>query len=340
MTALKAHEVERFLQAPDLKAGIFLAYGPDAGLVREVAARALQFYSGNPPDPMAHTILDAQELDADPSRLAVEAKTSSLFGGKRTIRIRGTSKNLTASLSALLSDMPDALVSVEAGNLKPADALRKLAESSKFARALPCYADNEKALTELIRKTFADASIQYTPEVIAALRDLLGNDREVTRRELEKLVLFATESRTLTLDDILTLCGDNSSQAVDAIIDAVGGGHAAKFDEAYQGAANSGTDPQRILAIAMMHFASLRRLRALVDAGTSAKDVLNGARPRPHFSRMPTMERQLRLWTDDALSFACSRIYSAILDSRKNANLSASITQRALLSICVTASHK
>ena len=36
MTALKAHEVERFLKKPDLAEGVFLAYGPDAGLVREV----------------------------------------------------------------------------------------------------------------------------------------------------------------------------------------------------------------------------------------------------------------------------------------------------------------
>ena len=34
MTALKAHEVARFLARPDLNEGIFLAYGPDAGLVR------------------------------------------------------------------------------------------------------------------------------------------------------------------------------------------------------------------------------------------------------------------------------------------------------------------
>jgi DNA polymerase-3 subunit delta len=39
MTALKAHEVERYLKKPDLDAGVFLAYGPDGGLVREAAQR-------------------------------------------------------------------------------------------------------------------------------------------------------------------------------------------------------------------------------------------------------------------------------------------------------------
>ena len=39
MTALKAHEVGRFLLRPDVKEGVFLAYGPDTGLVRETAQR-------------------------------------------------------------------------------------------------------------------------------------------------------------------------------------------------------------------------------------------------------------------------------------------------------------
>ena len=41
MTALKAHEVARYLQRPDLTQGVFLAYGPDAGLVRETAQRLM-----------------------------------------------------------------------------------------------------------------------------------------------------------------------------------------------------------------------------------------------------------------------------------------------------------
>lgn len=340
MTALKAHEVEQFLQAPGLPSGVFVAYGPDAGLVKETIGRLIQHYAGENPDPMAHTILDGQEIDAEPSRLAMEARTPSLFGGKRTIRVRGTSKTLVQALKALLEDMPDAIIAVEATNLKPADALRKLAEASKIARALPCYADNEKTLNDLIRRAFNEANISHPPEVISTLKDLLGNDREVTRRELEKLVLFAWESKKITVEDIITLCGDNSSQAIDAIVDAVGSGQAAKFDEEFQSATTSGADPQRILAVAMMHFSNLRRLRTKVDGGMSPKEVLNGSRPRPHFSRMNAMERQLRLWTDETLNAACNRIYTAILDSRKSAPLSLAITQRALLAICVSAAHR
>ena len=45
MTALRAHEVERFLKRPDLDEGALLAYGPDAGLVREVGSRLVRHYA-------------------------------------------------------------------------------------------------------------------------------------------------------------------------------------------------------------------------------------------------------------------------------------------------------
>ena len=47
MTALKAHEVARYLGRPDLREGVFLAYGPDAGLVRETGQRLLAHLSDN-----------------------------------------------------------------------------------------------------------------------------------------------------------------------------------------------------------------------------------------------------------------------------------------------------
>jgi DNA polymerase III subunit delta len=340
MTALRAHEVARYLDRPDLAAGVFLVYGPDSGLVRETAQRLIRHYAGPDPDPMAQTSLDSAELDADPGRLAVEARTSSLFGGLRTIRIRAAGKSLTTSLSLLLEDMPDAVVVLEAGNLQRNDALRTLAETNKRARALPCYADDDRALSALIRTTLTEAGISSAPDVVPTLVGLLGSDREITRRELEKLVLYAGPQGNLTADDVIVLCGDNSGRALDAIVDAVAGGNAAACDTGFGAAVTSGADPQRILGMALGHFALLRRMRAETDAGRPIKSVMEALRPRPHFSRTAAIERQVRLWTDPALAAATNRLQGAILDSRRNARLAAPISQRALLALAVAAAQR
>lgn len=340
MTALKAHEVERFLQKPDLPAGVYLVYGTDAGLVREIGQRLSKHFAGENPDPMAHTVLQGDELTGETGRLVDEARTPSLFGGSRTVRVRNATKALTVPVSLLLDDMPDAVVVLEAGNLPKSDALRALAEKHKLARALPCYADNDRAINDLILNSFRQDGIQADNDAIATLRTLLGNDREVTRRELEKLCLYAAQSKQITADDVERLCGDNSARAIDAILDAVGSGNARQFDEAFEGAATSGIDPQRVLSAALQHFAGLRRLRLLVDAGQSPKDAVSAARPRVHFSRTSAMERQVRLWSDDALANAIGRFYDAIHETRRNSAVKQATTARALLAVCVAAAQR
>jgi DNA polymerase-3 subunit delta len=339
MVALKAHEVGRFLDRPDIDTGIFLAYGPDAGMVREAGQRLARRFAGSDADSMNLVVLDGAELDAEPSRLAVEAKTTSLFGDKRVIRVRGAGKSLVMTLTELRDD-PGAAIVLEAGNLTPKDPLRALVEAAKLGRALPCYPDNDRAITELIAETFNKAGIRADQDAVAALRDSLGNDREITRRELEKLVLYSQDTKVLTREDILVLCADNGALVLDAIIDAAATGHAAEMDTALERATAQSVNAQQILISLLNHFAALRRWRTAVDAGGSPGGVLDQARPKPHFSRKSSLERQLRLWTDDALSAALERLQLAVADSRKRYDIQDVVAQRALLAICSMAAER
>lgn len=339
MGALKAHEVSRFVDRPDLEAGIILAYGPDAGLVRETGQRLARRFAGNDADSMNLVVLDGAELDADPSRLAVEAKTTSLFGDRRVIRVRSAGKSLVMPLTELRDD-PGSIIILEAGNLTPKDPLRALVEAAKLGRALPCYPDNDESLGRLISETFSKAGIRADQDTVAALRDTLGNDREITRRELEKLVLFAADSKLLTRNDILTLCADNAALVLDEVVDATGTGHAANLDTALERAIAQSVNAQQILASALGHFTTLRRWRVEVDTGKSPGAVLDSARPKPHFSRRSSLERQLRLWSDDALSAALDRLQLAVADSRKRYALQETVSRRALLAICTMAAER
>jgi DNA polymerase-3 subunit delta len=337
MTALKAHEVARFLIRPDLTEGIFLAYGPDAGLVRETAQRLIRQLSGDDPEAASVITLDGAEVDADPSILAVEARTMSLFGGKRIVRVRGAGKSLVMTLTELRDDPAGAAIVLEAGNLAPKDALRALVEAATLGRALPCYPDSDETLQALIRETFNQNGIRIDADVVATLREILGNDREITRRELEKLCLYAASSKNLTREEVLLLCADNGMLAIDAILDATGGGHAEKLELALNRALSSAVDPQRLLAMCTIHFANLRRWRTEVDAGKAPRMVLEGLRPKPHFSRISSLEQQLRLWSDAALATATDRILQTTADSRRRPALAEASLRRALLAICMMA---
>ncbi len=349
MTALKAHEVERFVVRPNLKNGVFLVYGPDAGLVREVAQKLIAFFlsdSPSPPDtepssgPLALTTLDMSDLDTDPGRLALEARTPSLFGDAPVIRVRNAGKVLAPAIADLLENLPDATIVLEASNLLPSDKLRALAEKSHNARTLPCYADNASSLLNLITRTFRNEGIATDRDAIELLCSTLGNDREITRRELEKLTLYANENKKLTSNDVMDLCGDNTAITTDRIVDATGTGHAVNLEDALGRASAASLDPQRMLIAALNHFLWLRQARSHIDQGQSVNDVRSRGRPRPHFSRKNFIEQQLRLWNDTNLAKACERIYEAIHQSRQQPALSETITRRALLALCLAASKR
>ncbi len=141
----------------------------------------------------------------------------------------------------------------------------------------------------------------------------------------------------LTREDVLLLCADNGMLVIDAILDATGGGHAERLELALNRALSSAVDPQRLLAMSTIHFANLRRWRTEVDAGKTPRSVLEGLRPRPHFSRISSLEQQLRLWSDGALAAAADRTLQATSDSRRRPALAESSLRRALLAICMMA---
>jgi len=340
MSALKAHEVERFLAQPLRQCAIFLVYGPDAGLVAERAKTLVTKFGGKNPSALSVTSLHMDQLAAEPDRLALEANTPSLFGGKPLIHLRNATKSLAPALEYLLDHPPEAAIIIEAGNLTPKDRLRTIAEGSRNACTLPCFPDNDRDLSDLIRTTFDQAGITTEPGTVPVLFGLLGNDRAITRRELEKLVLFANENKYLAIEDVVALCADNSKIALDKIVDAAGCGHAANLENAVSSAFNSGTDPQQVLGAALRHFLWLRNLRARVDAGASPGDALKNTFPRPHFSRKSALEQQLRLWSDAALAKAGTRVHQAVLHSRQTPGLSQTIARRALLAICLAASRR
>jgi len=337
MSALKAHEVARFLVRPDLSEGIFLAYGPDGGLVRETAQRLIRQLSGDDPSSANISVFEGAELAADPSQLVLEARSSSLFGGKRIIRVRNAGKALVMPLTELRDDPGGTAIVLEADNLPPRDALRALVEAARLGRALPCYPDSDETLMALMRETFNQAGIRTDSDVVPTLREILGNDREITRRELEKLTLYAASSKTLTRDDVLLLCADNGALAIDAILDATGGGNAEKLELALNRALAANVNPQQLLAMLTNHFANLRRWRTEVDAGKAPRAVLDGLKPKPHFSRIGALEQQVRIWSDTALATASERLLQATSDTRRGPILSEAVLRRTTLALCMMA---
>ena len=97
-----------------------LVYGPDAGLIRERIKIMIRGVVDDPADPFRISELSEGDLRQDPARLADEAASIAMLGGRRVVRIRGGADGLTKIFEPFLNDPAgDALVLVEAGEISP-----------------------------------------------------------------------------------------------------------------------------------------------------------------------------------------------------------------------------
>src|SRR5690606_37521970 len=133
MAQKKAHEVDQFISRPGSSFPVVLLYGPDKGLVSERARRFAQATKLPLDDPFAVIRMEADEIDADPGRLADEARTISMFGGQRLIWIKnaGGQKKVVDAIKLLATEPPqETYILVEAGDLKKGAALRSAIENA------------------------------------------------------------------------------------------------------------------------------------------------------------------------------------------------------------------
>jgi len=338
MTAIKAADVDRFIANPDSALSIVLVFGPDIGLVRERVDALVRASVDDPNDPFALARVEGDELAGNPSRLVEEAHTVPLFGGRRAVLVKVGGRNIASAVEAVINaPSNECRVIIEAGNLSKSAPLRTLCEKAKVAAALPCYADNERALAQLIDEEMRASRLTIAADARAALLELIGGDRLASRNEVRKLVLYAKDQKSIELADVISVVADASQIALDGLIDAVFAGRTAEADNEFAKARASGSSPPTIVSAAIRQVANLHKMRLAIDGGDSIEFAMKRGAPPVHFSRERYVSEALRVWTPVRLMRAMEQLADASLEIRRNASLAETIAQRTLLSLATNA---
>lgn len=340
MVAIKASAVDGFVARPPADVFAVLVYGPDAGLVAERAAKLAKQAIEGSDDPFAMVRLEGDELAGDPGRLADEARTIALFGGKRAIRVKVGGRAIVNAVEALLSGpQPESLTVLEAGDLKKNAPLRALCEKSPRAAALPCYPDEAGAREKLIDEEARAAGLTISPDARALLQAHLSADRLAAREEVKKLCLYAMGQGSITPDDVMAAIADAGEVGMDEAVDAAFAGRPSEAVAALRALRTSGTPASVVVAAALRHALSLHKMRGDVDGGRSSRSVVESAGGMIHFRRKDQVERALSRWSGARLMDATARLADTIALARKSAAIGEAASERALLAIAMEAAR-
>ncbi|HEY4344840.1 MAG TPA: DNA polymerase III subunit delta, partial [Parvibaculum sp.] len=289
----------------------------DSGLIRERMNALSRSVVDDLSDPFRVSDLTDGDLRQDPARLADEAASIAMLGGRRIVRVRGAGDTVAKVFEGFLADPKgDALIIVEGGELGPRSSLRKLFEENASAAAIPCYADDAATLEDTIRKRLARDGLTPEPAALQYLTSHLGSDRGVTLNELEKLALYmgpktSDEKQSVTLADVRACVGDNADSSMGDVVDAATGGDLPALDIALARARSADLSPIALLNALSRHLIQLHLALAEIESGTPADAALRTIRPPVHFSRAGALRRQLGLWNRRRLDRALTLVAEA-----------------------------
>jgi DNA polymerase-3 subunit delta len=332
---LSPSRIEAFVARPDPAARVVLVYGPDSGLVRERAERLCRTVVEDLGDPFRVVELSVAQLRAEPARLPDEAAQIAMIGGRRVVRIRDAVDSIAPAVEGFL-DKPtgDALVVIEAGELAARAKLRVLCEGSDSAAAVPCYADDEETVTGLVRATLRQAKLSATGEALEYLVAHLGGDRLMTRRELEKLVLYmGAGGSQVRLEDAEACIGDSAAHSIDDAILAAAEGDMRTVGQALGHAFAEGESAVAVVRSAQRYFQRLHFCTARMAAGESADRVIESLKPRLFWKLKPRFRRQLDDWSPVRAAQALERLTAAEIACKSTGMPDEAVATRCLLEL-------
>jgi DNA polymerase-3 subunit delta len=332
-------DANRFVKAPGEDVIAVLVYGPDSGLVRERAEALTRAVAETLDDPFRVVTLGPAELRDDPARLADEAQALAFGGGRRVVRLRGATNGNAETLSLILktfaaaNDPSPALIIAEAGELRPADKLRKLFENDARAAAVACYLDDSRNLEQVITETLARHKMRASPDALAWLGRHLGADRRLTRLELEKLALYCAGQNEVSLDDCAAVIGDGAGTDLDEAVFAAASGEFAALDTALARAFREGVSPVTVIRATMRHLHRLHLVTGLMAEGTPLDTATKSLKPNLFFKVADKFRAQARSWPEGHVRAALEILSEAEIRCKSTGLPDQLICARALMQI-------
>lgn len=331
---LTYRDIDGFLKKPPAKIRAVLVYGPDDGLMRERATMICRTVVADINDPFNVSVVTSDQLAADPARLDTEANAISMMGGQRLVRLEDAKDGTATAIGDYLKNPNDqALLVVEAGDLSARSALRKLFEKADNAAALPCYVEDERDISRLIREQLQAENIRIAPDAVQWLASHIVGDRQRARREIEKLITYMGDQTQASLEDVQDCCGSAGEQSYDELVFSAGGKRPEKALSAFTHMLEQGVPVIAILRGLQNHFRRLHLAKAHIEQGKSVDEAMKALSPPVFYKVKDDFRAQLHRWPLSGLEDILERLALLEAQCKQSGTPDETLCSQALLAI-------
>lgn len=300
--------IPRALDRPDSGIRLYLLHGPDEGQSQALGERLLKVLGAE------KQLLASGSIRSDAALLVDAASAISLFGDKQAIWIQPAGEEITGALEALLSapTSENPVVAI-GGSLRKSSGLLKLAEAHPLALSHASYAPEGRNAEAMVTDLARAEGLSPQPGVAARIAEACDNDQRIAAQELAKLALY--------LDSSSDRPREISHESLDAVGAAMGGDFLRIADLALAGdiqelsdelarLPSGGSEAIPVLRSLQRRLLMLAPLRARIERGERAADVMASAGKSLFFKDKPLVEKLLWQWNAAGLGRVAERIGS------------------------------
>ena len=293
----------------DLSPRFVILSGPDGGLLRRLAQAISARHQQQDPE-LEFQRFGEEDVRANPGGVEEAIGSASLFGGAAIAYVRVSGEKDAGALAAMLEradkggPLPQGVLILDVGDIGRSSKSRKLFEDSAHAWSLQLYETSRDELLGIAREEAKAAGVSIEADALSAILEAVAQDSDSIAAEVQKLALYAGVGGVIDLAAVEAVGSGGREAGLDEAIDAAFSGHRALCAQRLEQALGSGANPVAILNGVGRRIRLLLQIRAGVEGGGQADEIVKHPRLGIFWKRQGEVVRQAGLWGRTALEEA------------------------------------
>ncbi|MDN6398078.1 MAG: DNA polymerase III subunit delta [Alkalibacterium gilvum] len=271
---------------------LYTVNGTERILIDEVVTSLTKAFQRKQDDEMNIIHFDLKDSSIDD--VIYEAESLSFFGGQKLIfvhssyifsgkKVTTTFKHNTALLEKYLKDPSEFTVLVFLVPYDKLDKRKKITKALlKSAEILDVSPTSDKDTAIYLKKYFQELGYTMSVESFERLLQLTDRNLSKAKNELDKLMVYHTEDKNITIESIDKLVSKSLEQNVFELNERVLKKNVKQSIELYQDLLHQKEDPIKMLALMIGQFRLLLQVKILKKKGYQQADIAGILKIHPY----------------------------------------------------------
>ena len=292
-----------------------LVYGENIGMKDDIKNDIKEYFKEYEP-----INFDQNEIIKDGRILNEQIDNTSLFSKKKIIFINEISDKIKDKISEILEKpKPDVKIFLFAHNLEKKLFIRTIFEKEKELAIIPCYQDNERSLSEYLRKKLNGYS-GLSQQSINFLIDNAGLDRKTLSYEIDKIKSLFLDKK-IKFEKLLEVLNSANNLDFNDIRDNCLGAEKEKLNKNLGNVILQNEEAYFYLSILGNRIEKLSVINDGCKNINDAEKVIDSLRPPIFWKDKPTFYKQIKKWDTKKLNEAKKMPFDTEILIKTKANM-------------------